>query len=163
MFRKEAVKHQRMRWRGRALLLPGIPVWLITGLCTFFLITFLLFIITGTYTRRVNVTGEVITNLRPITIYSGVQGFVVKKFVNEGQHVKSGDPIYQIDVSRSTRSGVVSDNLRKDTENQLLQISNIIERIENSKESTLAALKKQKAQYIAAFEKSSDIVRRAEE
>lgn len=71
----------------------------------FFLITFLLFIITGTYTRRVNVTGEVITNLRPITIYSGVQGFVVKKFVNEGQHVKSGDPIYQIDVSRST--GVV--------------------------------------------------------
>lgn len=163
MFRKEAVKHQRMRWRGRALLLPGLPSWLITGLCTFFLITFLLFIITGTYTRRVNVTGEVTTNLRPITIYSGVQGFVVKKFVNEGQYVKSGEPIYQIDVSRSTRSGVVSDNLRRDTENQLVQIGNIIARIENSKESTLAALKKQKTQYIAALEKSSDIVRRAEE
>lgn len=163
MFRQEAINNQKMKWRGRALLLPGIPVWLVSGLCTFFLVIFLAFIIIGTYTRRVNVTGEVTTNPRTVNIYSRVQGFIVKKFVEEGQIVKSGDPIYQIDISRTTRSGVVSDNQRNDIEDQLLRINEIITRIEKSKESTLYALKKQKSQYADAFKKSSDIIKRAEE
>lgn len=163
MFRQEAIDSQKMKWRGRVLLLPGIPVSVTTGFCALFLIAFLAFIIAGTYTRRVNVAGEVTTNPRTINVYSRVQGFVVKKFVNEGQIVKNGDPIYQIDVSRSTRSGVVSDNQRKDIEDQLLRVSSIIARIENSKKSTLYTLNMQKKQYMDAFKKSSDIIKRAEE
>ncbi|MEG7437013.1 colicin V secretion protein CvaA, partial [Serratia marcescens] len=163
MFRQEAINSQKMKWRGRALLLPGIPLWLTTGLCALFLIAFLVFIIAGTYTRRVNVSGEVTTDPRTINVYSRAQGFIVKRFVNEGQVVRYGDPLYQIDVSRSTRSGVVSDNQRKDIEDQLLRISSIIAHLENSKRSTLEALEKQKSQYTDAFKKSSDIIRRAEE
>ncbi|HHK5831635.1 TPA: colicin V secretion protein CvaA, partial [Serratia marcescens] len=59
MFRQEAIDSQKMKWRGRALLLPGIPFWLAAGLCLFFFIAFLTFAIAGTYTRRVNVTGEI--------------------------------------------------------------------------------------------------------
>lgn len=163
LFRQEAIDNQKTKWRGRALLLPGIPVWLVTGFCALFLIAFLVFIIAGNYTRRVSVSGEVTTNPRTINIYSRAQGFVVKKFVNEGQIVKNGAPLYQIDVSRSTRSGVVSDNQRKDIEDQLQRINNIISRLENSKTSTLDALEKQKTQYTDAFKKSSDIIKRAEE
>ncbi|MEG7332956.1 HlyD family secretion protein [Serratia marcescens] len=163
MFRQEAINSQKMKWRGRALLLPGIPLWLTTGLFALFLIAFLVFIIAGTYTRRVNVSGEVTTDPRTINVYSRAQGFIVKRFVNEGQVVRYGDPLYQIDVSRSTRSGVVSDNQRKDIEDQLLRISSIIAHLENSKRSTLEALEKQKSQYTDAFKKSSDIIRRAEE
>ncbi|CAI2489125.1 HlyD family secretion protein [Serratia entomophila] len=163
MFRQEAIDNQKMKWRGRAILLPGIPVWGTTGLCLFFFIAFLTFAIAGTYTRRVNVTGEISTYPRAANVYSAVQGVVVKQFVTEGQAIAAGAPIYQIDVSKSTRSGVVSDNQRRDINGQLARIAQIISRLESSKQATLIMLEKQKAQYTAAFSRSTDILRRAQE
>lgn len=163
MFRKDALENRKMRWRGRAILLPGVPLWLTMLGCFIFITAFLTFIIAGSYTRRVHVSGEVTTWPRAVNIYSGVQGFVVKQFVREGQSIKKGDPIYQIDVSKSTRSGVVSDNQRRDIENQLVRVDNIISRLEESKKITLETLQKQRAQYSEAFLRSSDIIRRAEE
>ncbi|EAM2340908.1 HlyD family secretion protein [Salmonella enterica] len=163
MFRQEAINHQKMKWRGRALLLPGIPFWLTTGLCLFFIVAFLTFIIAGTYTRRINVTGEITSYPRAANVYSTVQGVVVKQLVTEGQIITAGTPIYQIDVSKSTRSGVVSDNQRRDINSQQARIAQIISRLEDNKRATLAMLEKQKAQYTAAFERSTDILRRAQE
>jgi len=163
VFRQDAIDNQKMKWRGRALLLPGIPFWLTAGLCLFFLIVFLTFIIAGTYTRRLNVTGEISTYPRAANVYSGVQGVVIKQFVAEGQVIKTGDPIYQIDVSKSTSSGVVSDNQRRDIEGQLERITQIISRLKSSKQITLAMLEKQKVQYTTAFAHSTDILRRAQE
>lgn len=163
MFRKEALDNKKMKWRGRALLIPGIPFWVVAGLCLFFIAAFLTFVVAGTYTRRVNVTGEISTYPRAANVYSGVQGVVVKQFVTEGQIIKSGDPIYQIDVSKSTRSGVLSDNQRRDIENQLERISQIISRLASSRKATMDMLEKQKAQYTDAFRRSTDILRRAQE
>ncbi|HBQ7493259.1 HlyD family secretion protein [Serratia marcescens] len=163
MFRQEAIDNQNLKWRGRALLLPGIPFWLTAGLCLFFLIAFLTFVIAGTYTRRINVTGEISTYPRAANVYSAVQGVVVKQFVTEGQVIAAGAPIYQIDVSKSTRSGVVSDNQQRDIDDQLARIAQIISRLESSKQATLTMLEKQKAQYTAAFTRSTDILRRAQE
>lgn len=163
VFRQEAIDNQKMKWRGRALLLPGIPFWLTAALCLFFLLAFLTFVIAGAYTRRVNVTGEVSTYPRAANVYSSVQGVVVKQFVTEGQIITTGAPIYQIDVSKSTRSGVVSDNQRRDIDSQLARVAQIISRLESSKQATLAMLEKQKAQYTTAFTRSTDILRRAQE
>lgn len=90
------------------------------------------------------------------------KGVVVKKFVTEGQVITAGAPIYQIDVSKSTRSGVVSDNQRRDIDDQLARIVQIISRLESSKQATLTMLEKQKAQYTAAFTRSTGILRRAQ-
>lgn len=163
MFRQEAIDNQKMKWRGRALLLPGIPFWVTALLCLLFIITFLTFVIAVNYTRRVNVTGEISTYPRMANAYSGVQGVVVKEFVTEGQVIKTGTPIYQIDVSKSTRSGVVSDNQRRDIDDQLERITQIIGRLDSSKKDTVEMLEKQKAQYTVAFQRSTDILRRAEE
>lgn len=152
-----------MKWRGRALLLPGIPFWVTALLCLLFITTFLTFVIAVNYTRRVNVTGEISTYPRVANVYSGVQGVVVKEFVTEGQVIKTGTPIYQIDVSKSTRSGVVSDNQRRDIDDQLERITQIIDRLDSSKKDTVEMLEKQKAQYTVALQRSTDILRRAEE
>ncbi|EIJ8606624.1 HlyD family secretion protein [Salmonella enterica] len=157
------LENRKMLWRGRALLLPGIPPLLVISVCIIFLTVFITFVIMGSYTRRVNVSGEITTWPRPVNIYSSVQGFIVKQFVTEGQEIRKGEPVYQIDVSRSTSSGVVSDNQRKDIENQIVRIANIISRLEDSKKATLQTLEKQKMQYQEAFERSTAIVRRAEE
>ncbi len=163
MFRQEALDNRKMKWRGRAILLPGMPLWLIMLGSIAFITAFLTFVIAGTYSRRVNVSGEVTTCPRAVNIYSGVQGFIVRQFVHEGQSIKKGDPIYQIDVSKSTRSGVVTDNQRRDIENQLVRVDNIISRLAESKIITLNTLEKQRLQYSDAFRLSSDIIRQAAE
>ncbi|EOC3269860.1 HlyD family secretion protein [Salmonella enterica subsp. enterica serovar Montevideo] len=163
MFRQEALDNRKMKWRGRAILLPGIPLWLTMLGSIAFITAFLTFVIAGTYSRRVNISGEVTTWPRVVNIYSGVQGFIVRQFVHEGQSIKKGDPIYQIDVSKSTRSGVVTDNQRRDIENQLVREDNIISRLEESKKITLNTLEKQRLQYSDAFRLSSDIIRQAAE
>lgn len=163
MFRKDVLENRKMKWRGRVILLPGPPLWLTMLGSIIFITAFLTFVIAGSYSRRVNVSGEVSTWPRAVNIYSGVQGVVIKQFVYEGQSLKRGDPIYQIDVSKSTRSGVVSDNQRRDIENQLVRVDNIIFRLEESKKITLDTLKKQHLQYIEAFRHSSGIIQRAEE
>lgn len=163
LFRKDAIENRKMKWRGRAILLPGIPLWLSVSSCIFFFVAFLAFVIACDYTRRVNVSGEITTWPRAVNIYSGVQGVVVKQFVHEGEIINKWEPIYKIDVSKSTRSGVVSDNQRRDIEKQLIHIDNIISRLEESKKTTLNTLEKQRSQYSDAFKRSSDIIRRAEE
>lgn len=163
MFRQEALDNRKMKWRGRAILLLGMPLWLTMLGSIAFITAFLTFVIAGTYSRRVNVSGEVTTWPRAVNIYSGVQGFIVRQFVHEGQSIKKGDPIYQIDVSKSTRSGVVTDNQRRDIKNQLVRVDNIISRLAESKKITLNTLEKQRLQYSDAFRLSSDIIRQAAE
>lgn len=163
MFRKEALEGRKMIWHGKALLLPGIPPIIVIFFCLFFLSFFLYFVITKDYTRRVTVSGEVTTWPRPVNIYSDVQGFVVDRFVTEGQVVKKNTPLYQIDVSKSAQNGVVSSRHHADITNQIRQVDNIISGLKDSKKATLDALEKQKIQYIQALQSSSDIIRHAEE
>ncbi|NNS10024.1 HlyD family secretion protein [Erwinia sp. JH02] len=163
MFRRESIENHKMKWRGRVILLPGIPPWLVGALCVSFLLMFLFFVIEGTYTRRVNVSGEITTWPRAANVYSAVQGVVVNKFVTEGQRIKKGDPIYQIDVSKSTLNGVVSENQRRDIESQLIKISNITSRLEDNKRTTLKMLEEQRNQYTEALKRSTSIIHRAEE
>ncbi|HHE4524777.1 TPA: colicin V secretion protein CvaA, partial [Escherichia coli] len=52
MFRQDALENRKMKWQGRAILLPGIPLWLIMLGSIVFITAFLMFIIVGTYSRR---------------------------------------------------------------------------------------------------------------
>lgn len=163
MFRKDAIDNRNMNWRGQAVLLRGIPAWIIAITCMIFIVSFITFIITGTYTRRINVSGEITTLPRPANIYSGVQGIITHQYVHEGERVIKGSPLYRIDVSKSTSSGIVSENKRLDIQSQLNRVSDIIERLQSSKKVTLDSLKQQRMQYMNAFTLSSDIIKRAEE
>lgn len=77
----------------------------------------------GSYTRRIYVNGTITTWPRPVNISSVVQGVVVKRFIKEYQDIKKGDTIYQIDISKSTRAGVVNENQSKDIEKSCLKLT----------------------------------------
>lgn len=163
MFRQEAIDNSKGHWQGNALLLPGlhpIIVWIATAT---FIIAFMIFVIWGSYTRRVNVSGEVSTFPRAANVYSSVQGVVINQFVSEGTTVKAGDAVYKIDVSKSTGAGVVSDEQAADINNQIFRVTQIIKKIEDNKKKTLSMMEKQKEKYTAAFVNSSSIIQRAME
>ncbi len=58
LFRKEAAEHQRVKWVEKALLISGMPTWIISVLPTLFVLIFLAFLVFSSYTRRINVYGE---------------------------------------------------------------------------------------------------------
>ncbi|WP_145033647.1 HlyD family secretion protein [Pantoea ananatis] len=163
MFRQEAIDNSKGHWHGDALLLPGLHPIIVWAITIIFIIAFLIFVMFGSYTRRVNVSGEVTTFPRAANFYSGVQGVVVKQFVSEGTSVKAGDAVYQIDVSKSTRSGVVSEEQVADINHQISSVTQIIKKLESNKKKTLDMMEKQKLKYTTAFENSSNIIQRARE
>lgn len=51
------------------------------------------------YTQRIDVRGEVITLPHSVNVFSPQQGFVVNKYVEPGDIVTKGTPLYELDVS----------------------------------------------------------------
>lgn len=81
IYRKEAIEYKKYHWKGKALLLAGMPAWLITLLACTFLIVLIFMLIFFNYTQRINVYGEVVTLPHSINVFAPQQGFVVKQFV----------------------------------------------------------------------------------
>ncbi|MCI1679124.1 MAG: HlyD family secretion protein [Ewingella americana] len=163
LFRKEVNEHQQNHWAGKALLLAGWPVWVVTSLTALFLIALLSFLIFSNYTRRINVSGEVITQPHSINLFSPEQGVVTHLMVETGKTVKKGQPLYQIDVSRVTQAGNVSTTTLSAINKQRDQIDTIITQLQNNKRTTLDNLQQQLEQYEKAHKVSQDMVASAQQ
>ena len=163
LFRKEVNEHQQNHWAGKALLLAGWPVWVVTSLTAIFLIALLSFLIFSNYTRRINVSGEVITQPHSINLFSPEQGVITNLLVETGKTVKKGQPLYQIDVSRVTQAGNVSTTTLSAINKQRDQIDTIITQLQNNKRTTLENLQQQLEQYEKAHKVSQDMVASAQQ
>lgn len=162
LFRQEAVNYQKARWMGKALLLKGCSAWFIFLLSSIFITVLFLSIIFGTYTRRINVIGEITTQPRAINLFSPQQGFILNSHVAVGDKVKKGDPIYQLDVSQITNSGNVTQNAIEAINSQIAQISKIIDTLNKNKQITLNALQEQINEYSQSHLESLALVKKAE-
>lgn len=163
LFRKEVNEHQQSHWAGKALLLAGWPVWMVASLTVLFLVALLTFLISANYTRRINVSGEIITQPHSINLFSPEQGVITGLFVDTGKPVKKGQPLYQIDVSRVTQAGNVSTTTLAAIKKQREQIDTIITQLQNNKRATLENLQQQLDQYEKAHQVSQSMVDSAQE
>lgn len=158
LFRQEVAEHQRAKWAGKALLITGLPAWCFGVLSLLFLIVFLTFLISGSYTRRINVYGEITTFPRSVNVFAPQQGFIAERFVGIGDVVKKGQRLYQLDISRVTDTGKVSVNTRLALENQVQHVDSIILKLQDNKRMTLENLDQQKQQYEAAHLQSKQLL-----
>ncbi|WP_447881185.1 HlyD family secretion protein [Serratia fonticola] len=163
LFRQEVTEHQRAKWAGKALLITGMPAWCFGVLSLLFLLVFLAFLILGSYTRRINVYGEITTFPRSVNVFAPQQGFIAERFVGIGDVVKKGQRLYQLDVSRVTDTGKVSANTRLALENQVQHVDSIILKLQDNKRMTLENLHQQKQQYQAAHSQSKQLLNNARE
>ncbi|WP_145483306.1 HlyD family secretion protein [Yersinia rohdei] len=163
MFRQEAFDYQQTKWTGKALLISGLPAWVIAVVSLVLITVLLLAIILGNYTRRINVYGEVTTLPRPINIFASQQGFITQNLVDVGDEVVKGQALYQIDVSKVTASGILSKNNQQAIKQQLVQIDKIIQKLQSNKQATLDNILVQKKQYETAYKQSSQIVKDSQE
>jgi len=143
IYRKEAIEYKKFHWKGKALLLAGMPAWLVTSLSLLFLLALVLSLIYCTFTQRINVRGEVITLPHSVNVFAPQQGFIVKQHVKVGDAVTKGQTLYEIDVSRNTTSGNVSVAQAEVINEKIVNANEIISKLANSKTETLSALKLQ--------------------
>lgn len=143
IYRKEAIEYQKIHWKGKALLLAGIPAWLVTLLASLFLIALVLSLIFCTFTQRIDVRGEVITLPHSVNVFAPQQGFVVNQHVKVGDIVNKGQPLYELDVSRNTINGNVSAAQIEVINEKIANAEDIISKLMRNKSETLTALEKQ--------------------
>ncbi|TLU67873.1 HlyD family secretion protein [Enterobacter sp. MF024] len=143
IYRKEAIDYKRAHWKGKALLLAGLPVWLICLIASVFFILLLSALIFCTFTQRIDVSGEVITLPHSVNVFAPQHGFVVNQHVQIGALVKKGQPLYEIDVSRSTITGNVSKAQTAVINEKINNSQDIISKLQHNKLETIKALDKQ--------------------
>lgn len=143
IYRKEAIEYKKIHWKGKALLLAGIPAWLVTLLASLFLIALVLSLIFCTFTQRIDVRGEVITLPHSVNVFAPQQGFVVNQHVKVGDIVNKGQPLYELDVSRNTINGNVSAAQIEVINEKIANAEDIIRKLTHNKAETLTALDKQ--------------------
>jgi len=143
IYRKEAIEYKKIHWKGKALLLAGIPAWLVTLLASLFLIALVLSLIFCTFTQRIDVRGEVITLPHSVNVFAPQQGFVVNQHVKVGDIVNKGQPLYELNVSRNTINGNVSAAQIEVINEKIANAEDIISKLTRNKAETLTALDKQ--------------------
>lgn len=125
------------------MLLSGMPARYVAMVTGVFMTVLVVTIILTSYTRRINVNAEVITDPHTINLFSPQQGMITRQFVQVGQAVAKGDAIYAIDASRTTTSGNVSDAARTSIQGQQTEITQVLEKLQQDKETAVASLKQQ--------------------
>lgn len=140
IYRKEAIEYKRLHWKGRALLLAGMPAWLVTLLSLAFMCALVFALIFCKFTQRIDVKGEVITLPHSVNVFSPQQGFVVNQFVQIGDVVKKGQSLYELDVSRNTTTGNVSTAQIEVINEKITNSDEIIKKLNHNKIETLNAL-----------------------
>lgn len=150
LFRKEVGEYQQAFRSGQVLLLRGWPAWVTAGITALIVVSLLMFLIFGSYTRRVNVSGEIVTLPHTINLFAPEQGMITRLMVHDGEDVAPGTPLYQLDVSRVTRSGNLSTTTLGVLLKQRQRTEDIIAQTRKNKQITLEGLQKQLERYIEA-------------
>lgn len=158
LFRKEALYHQRHHWLGKALLLKGIPTWIVITSTLFFIIIICITLIKGDYNRRVNVRGEIFSQQQTVTILAPQQGKILKRYVEIGDMVAKGSPIYELDISRDTQSGNFSENSRVSINQQVFLTKNIINKLTENKKINIDKLTQQLVEYRKSYNSTKALV-----
>ncbi len=158
LFRKEVSEYQQAFRSGQVLLLRGWPAWVTVSGTVLIMLSLLLLLIFGSYTRRINVSGEIITLPHTINLFAPEQGMIARLLVHNGQVVKAGTPLYQLDIGRVTRNGSLSATTLAVLEKQRQRTESIIREIENNKKATLEGLRLQLERYDEARKSTSQMV-----
>ncbi|KQQ68267.1 secretion protein [Pseudomonas sp. Leaf127] len=131
MFRKEALASRQVNWLGEIILIRPISFAVLTLMAVLFAALVIVFFLYGSYTKRSTVPGQLVPSSGQLKIHTPHSGVVVERFVEEGQAIKQGDPLFRLSIERFSS---VAESVQAAVGNQLA----------NRRQSLEQELKKQK-------------------
>lgn len=100
LFRKEALASRQVNWLGEIILIRPISFAVLTLMAVLFAALVIVFFLYGSYTKRSTVPGQLVPSSGQLKIHTPHSGVVVERFVEEGQAVKQGDPLFRLSIER---------------------------------------------------------------
>lgn len=122
IFRQDFIDANKKHGLGDAVLISEISSSYWIAAASLITVLTLIFIFSAQFTRRISVQGEVISSPLPNTLLAPQPGAIVESLARVGQHVKKGQVLFKLDVSRSTENGNVSQKAIAHIEQQLQDI-----------------------------------------
>jgi membrane fusion protein len=104
-FRRESLDARRLAWLGRPTVVSPLSRNIVAAFSIFFVVTAVLFITFGTYTRRVQVSGVLLPTEGVTRLSAPQTGRVQALFVADGAKVKMGDVLYVLGLDSTTSLG----------------------------------------------------------
>ena len=122
LFRKESLDHKRRKLHGEVILVQPVGFFVITAL--FFAITMALvfFLMNGEYKRKETVIGYINPSNGVSVIRADQGGRLTQVFVNEGDFIEAGAPLFESRVDVGTENGFVSERRLESTDVRLSEL-----------------------------------------
>ncbi|GJE18387.1 HlyD family secretion protein [Methylobacterium marchantiae] len=105
LFRAEVAQARRDSWLGEAQVVQPLSIRLMTAITILITIAAILYVVFGTYTRRIHAFGMLTPDVGLITVASPVAGRVSASGVKEGDRVVQGQLLYTLDLDAVSANG----------------------------------------------------------
>lgn len=138
MYRKAAIEYKLNKiWNSKVLLLSSVNAgfYLLASLILAGLL--LAWLIFGSFSRRVEVSGELVLSPHPVLLNSPKAGYVAEIFVKEGEQVKKDQMLFKIRLKRTTDRGDVGINSSRLIMAQIAQTNMMISNMQKNNQLTL--------------------------
>jgi len=153
LFRLEALASRQGNWLGDIVLVRPVSFTVLTLIASLFGAMVVMFFICGSYTKRSTVPGHLVPSSGQLKIYSPQYGVVLERFVEEGQIVKQGAPLFRLSSERFAGNfgpiqAEVSDQLAQRSRSlldELTKLKLLQEEERQSRKSKLESLKNELA------------------
>jgi membrane fusion protein len=102
LFREEALSASRVQWLGDIILIRPLTFSFLTATAAMLALLVAALFFFGSYTKHSSVTGQLMSDLGVVKVYTPQPGIVLTKLVSEGQSVRQGEVLYIISSERQT-------------------------------------------------------------
>lgn len=102
LFRTAALSARQVKWLGEIVVVRPISFKFITAGAVGMALIVVFFLLIGTYTKRISVTGQLAPDIGVLKVYASQPGIVLQKRVREGQSVKKGDLLFLVSSERQS-------------------------------------------------------------
>lgn len=111
LFRKEVFVAQQNKWIGQVILTRPFSFLFLTFCAFLIALCIIIFLIFGSYTNKTTVEGQLLPTMGVVRVYSSDIGTITHKFVEDGNFVKAGEPLFKLSTSRFGEKGNVQAKL----------------------------------------------------
>ncbi|HGG8189879.1 TPA: HlyD family secretion protein [Neisseria meningitidis] len=111
LFRKEVFVAQQNKWTGQVILTRPFSFLFLTFCAFLIALCIIIFLIFGSYTNKTTVEGQLLPTMGVVRVYSSDIGTITHKFVEDGNFVKAGEPLFKLSTSRFGEKGNVQAKL----------------------------------------------------
>lgn len=147
LFRKEAIDHKRRKLHGEVILVQPVGFFIMTAVFFFVTLALVGFLMTSDYKRKETVVGYLAPANGLSIIRADQGGRLTQVFVNEGDYVEAGMPLFESRVDVETEGGYIGERRLESTDVRLSELEEQLTNIGTRYAQDTARLRSQENNY----------------